>query len=90
MGAGHALEDGVGSKGAPPPPGLWELLDPAYMAESLHEAMGPALVRKLWNLQKPTIAAVNGAAYGSENTAGISLDWDGSVPDACYPFASSR
>ncbi len=40
----------------------WELLGPAYMADSRHEAMGPAIVRKLWNLQNPTIAAVNGVA----------------------------
>src|SRR5215470_13853354 len=35
------------AQGAPPPPSPWELLDPAYMADSLHEAMGPAIVRKL-------------------------------------------
>ncbi|MCX6020218.1 MAG: enoyl-CoA hydratase-related protein [Chloroflexi bacterium] len=43
----------------------WEQLDPAYMLE--HGGMsypGPSLVRKLHNLQKPSIAAVNGPAYG--------------------------
>lgn len=46
-------------------PGPWEDLDPAYGArERGNQRMGPEIVRVLHNLQKPSVAAVNGAAYG--------------------------
>ena len=46
-------------------PGPWEALDPVYGArERGGQRMGPEIVRVLHNLQKPSIAAVNGAAYG--------------------------
>jgi enoyl-CoA hydratase/carnithine racemase len=50
---------------AEPRPGPWDALDPVYGArERGNQRMGPEIVRVLHNLQKPSIAAVNGAAYG--------------------------
>jgi 2-(1,2-epoxy-1,2-dihydrophenyl)acetyl-CoA isomerase len=43
----------------------WEQLDPFYtLRQNPDSAMGPEVVRLLYNLQKPSIAAVNGPAYG--------------------------
>ncbi|MBI4497948.1 MAG: enoyl-CoA hydratase/isomerase family protein [Chloroflexi bacterium] len=52
-------------EGPPPAPSAWERLDPVYtpLHAGKYEA-GPSLVRLLHNLQKPTIAAVNGYAFG--------------------------
>jgi 2-(1,2-epoxy-1,2-dihydrophenyl)acetyl-CoA isomerase len=48
-----------------PGPGPWEALDPVYGArERGGQRQGPEIVRVLHNLEKPSIAAVNGAAYG--------------------------
>lgn len=46
-------------------PRPWETLDPTYTArETGRRSMGPEIIRVLHNLQKPSIAAVNGPAYG--------------------------
>jgi len=43
----------------------WEQLDPFYtLRQDPNSNMGPEVVRLLYNLQKPSIAAVNGPAYG--------------------------
>ena len=73
------------AQGTLPPPGPWELLDPAYMADSLHEAMGPAIVRQLWNLQKPTIAAVNGAVVRYSHRVGSGAFLRGVCPQRFDP-----
>jgi enoyl-CoA hydratase/carnithine racemase len=78
------------AQGPPPAPGPWELLDPAYMADSRHEAMGPAIVRQLWNLQKPSIAAVNGAAYGLGCGVALSCDIRIASQDARFSEAFVR
>ncbi len=43
----------------------WDQLDPFYtLRQDPDSNMGPEVVRLLYNLQKPSIAAVNGPAYG--------------------------
>jgi enoyl-CoA hydratase/carnithine racemase len=43
----------------------WKLLDPFYtLRQDPDSYTGPEIVTLLWNLQKPSIAAVNGPAYG--------------------------
>lgn len=49
-------------EGAEPSP--WEQLDPSFTARLRRTPGGPPIVLQLHTLQKPTIAAVNGAAYG--------------------------
>jgi len=46
------------------PPSPWEELDPSRYGQLVAHASGPPMVLRLHHLQKPTIAAVNGAAYG--------------------------
>jgi 2-(1,2-epoxy-1,2-dihydrophenyl)acetyl-CoA isomerase len=45
-------------------PTPWEQWDPSQYAQLVSHASGPPAVLRLHHLQKPTIAAVNGAAYG--------------------------
>jgi 2-(1,2-epoxy-1,2-dihydrophenyl)acetyl-CoA isomerase len=45
-------------------PTPWEELDPSRYGRIVTQPSGPPVVLKLHHLQKPTIAAVNGAAYG--------------------------
>jgi len=45
-------------------PSPWEELDPSRYGQLVAHASGPPMVLRLHHLQKPSIAAVNGAAYG--------------------------
>jgi 2-(1,2-epoxy-1,2-dihydrophenyl)acetyl-CoA isomerase len=57
--------ENAGENGADDERSPWEQLDPFYMLrQDPASSMGPEIVRLLYNLQKPSIAAVNGAAYG--------------------------
>lgn len=67
--------------GPPPGPSVWERMDPAGFAYEDGQFSGPSIIWKLWNLQKPSIAAVNGPAYGVGD--GIALSCD-------FRFASER
>ena len=59
--------------GPPPPPSPWERFDPTYAAQfQLRQSQN--MTQRVYNLKKPTIAAVNGAAYGIGNGIAIGCD----------------
>jgi 2-(1,2-epoxy-1,2-dihydrophenyl)acetyl-CoA isomerase len=58
----RTIQDREAAEDAGPSP--WEQLDPARYGQVVTRPIGPPMVLRLHHLQKPTIAAVNGFAYG--------------------------
>jgi enoyl-CoA hydratase/carnithine racemase len=55
----------AGAPAAEEAPSPWEQLDPFYTRrQDPNSSTGPEIVTLLYNLQKPSVAAVNGPAYG--------------------------
>ncbi len=74
-GFNQSIREREESAAPPAEPSVWERMDPAGYAYEHGQFEGPSIIWKLWNLQKPSIAAVNGPAYGIGDGIAISCDF---------------